>query len=400
MYESFFKLTMKPFDLLPNPDFLFLSRSHKKALTYINYAIQARAGFILLTGDIGSGKTTIIRELIKKHQGNIVLSKIFNTRVTTEQLIAMINDDFGIAGTSGDKTQLLRDLNEFLVEQYGKGNRPVLLVDEAQNLSPEILDDVRMLSNLETDNARLLQIILVGQPELRQTLTLPSLLQLRQRISFNCHIRPLTGEEILPYILHRLEIAGNRAAVVFSPESVDVIGRSSRGIPRLINIICDFLLLSVFAVEGREITADLAREVVRELDFENRYWSEDLPVVGDSGATAFTGPALHAEHTTLHELQERLTELVSRVAALEKGMTLLKPEGLLDLRKRIEQHEQSVHKFLQRTAQEIVELKKTLQINKTSAPVDPTVDEGEGKKKKGILGKLFQRFDAVLNYKF
>jgi general secretion pathway protein A len=390
MYESFFKLTMKPFDLLPNPDFLFLSKSHKKVLTYINYAIQERAGFILLTGDIGSGKTTIIRELIRKHQGHIVLSKIFNTRVTSEQLISMINDDFGLAATSGDKTLLLRDLNDFLVDQYGKGNRPVLLIDEAQNLTPEILDEVRMLSNLETDNAKLLQIILVGQPELRQTLALPGLLQLRQRISFNCHIRPLAEEEILPYILHRLAVAGNREAVVFAPEAIEVIRQSSRGIPRLINIICDFLLLSVFAVEGSEVSVELAREVVRDLDFENRYWGGELPGEDAVGASAFTGPAQVDEHPALHELQERMAELVSRVAAVEKSTVLLNPDGLLDLKKRIEQHEQAVHKFMQRAAQEIVEMKKTLPINKASAIVDAPAEAEKGEKRKGFLGKLFR----------
>ncbi len=275
MYESFFNLSKKPFDLLPNPDFLFLSKSHKKALTYLDYALHERVGFILLTGEIGSGKTTIVRVLIKKNSENILLSNIFNTLVTSDQLIAMINDDFGIAGKSGDKVALLRELNYSLVEQYGKGNKPVLIIDEAQNLTPETLEEVRMLSNLETESAKLLQIILVGQPELRDTLASPRLIQLRQRISFSCHINPLTQEELGHYILHRLEKAGNKDAVVFPPQVVSMIWRYSRGIPRLINIFCDFLLLVAFTEGVREISAELAREIAVDLDFERQYWGED-----------------------------------------------------------------------------------------------------------------------------
>ena len=273
MYKSFFNLTSKPFDLLPNPYFLFLSKSHKRALTYLDYAIRERAGFILLTGEIGSGKTTLIRSLINKYQDSMVLARVFNTRVSSEQLISMINDDFEIAAKSGEKTELLHNLNEFLIEQYAKGNKPVLIIDEAQNLTPEILEDVRMLSNLETDNAKLLQIILVGQPELRQTLASPGLMQLRQRICFYCHIQPLKQEEVEEYILHRLEIAGNREAVLISPTAIDTIWRYSRGIPRLINIICDFLMLSAFAEETKQIDEEMVRDIVGDLDFEKQYWS-------------------------------------------------------------------------------------------------------------------------------
>jgi general secretion pathway protein A len=275
MYEAFFNLKQKPFDLLPDPDFLFMSSSHKKVLSYLDYGIRERVGFILLTGEVGSGKTTIIRNLIKKNLTDVVLSKIFNTRVDSEQLIAMINDDFGLPVLNKDKITLLRDLNTFLIDQFVKGNQPVLIIDEAQNLNQDLLEEIRMLSNLETDNAKLLQIILVGQPELRKTLASATLVQLRQRISINCHIQPLSRLEIELYILHRLEKAGDRDAVSFSSETIDIIFTYSRGIPRLINIICDFILLAAFAEETRVIDVALVQDIIGDLDFEYHYWGSE-----------------------------------------------------------------------------------------------------------------------------
>lgn len=272
MYEAFFNLTKKPFDLLPDPEFLYMSSSHKKALSYLDYGIRERVGFILLTGEVGSGKTTIIRDLIRKNLTNVILSKIFNTRVDSEQLIAMINDDFGLSVQNKDKISLLRDLNAFLIEQFLKGNKPVLIIDEAQNLDHDLLEEIRMLSNLETDNAKLLQIILVGQPELRKTLASATLVQLRQRISINCHIQPLSQQEIELYILHRMEKAGDRDAANFSQETINIIFTYSRGIPRLINIICDFILLAAFAEETRVIDAALVQDIIGDLDFVYHYW--------------------------------------------------------------------------------------------------------------------------------
>ncbi|VAX34744.1 FIG022606: AAA ATPase, partial [hydrothermal vent metagenome] len=210
MYEAFYNLKVKPFELVPSPDFLFLSRSHRKALTYLKYGITEKVGFMLLTGEVGSGKTTLIRNLVKGLDSNIVLSKIFNTKVSSEQLISLINEDFGLDVNGKDKISLLRELNDFLIEQYAKKHNPILVIDEAQNLTPELLEEVRMLSNLETDDAKLLQIVLVGQPELKKVLARPELRQLRQRISISCHIYPITRAETEEYIFHRLEVAGNR----------------------------------------------------------------------------------------------------------------------------------------------------------------------------------------------
>lgn len=325
MYESFFKLAKKPFDLLPNPDFLFLGKSHKRVSMYLDYGIRERAGFILLTGGIGSGKTTIIRDLIKKKDGRMVLSKIFNTKVNSEQLLAMINDDFGLSGQGKDKVTMLRELNDFLIDQYAKGNQPILIIDEAQNLSVDLLEEVRMLSNLETDQAKLLQIVLAGQPELRNTLASPALVQLRQRIKINCNLQPLTAPETEQYILHRLDRAGNREAAEFSPEALEIVFRYSRGTPRLINIICDFLMLSAFAEETRRIEGEMVRDIVGDLDFENHFWGAEAANDWDDKDEA---PAVKEIYDRLDAIgketqafrEETFREIFVKVNALEKSL--------------------------------------------------------------------------------
>ena len=306
MYETYFKLTRKPFDLLPNPEFMYLSKSHKRALTYLNYGIKERSGFILLTGEVGSGKTTIIRDLIKKNHERVLLGKIFNTRVNSEQLISMINDDFGLPVHGKDKIQLLRDLNTFLIEQYAKGNQPTLVIDEAQNLTASLLEEVRLLSNLETDNAKLMQIILVGQPELRKTLGRTEMLQLRQRISINCHLQPLSRQEVEEYIHHRLDVAGDRSAVTFDEDALDAISHYSRGIPRLINIICDFLMLSACAEEVKELDGQTVREIIGDLDFENQYWKTngaDLIAVEENNVQVVSPAKEHEMASVLMEIK-------------------------------------------------------------------------------------------------
>lgn len=277
MYTSFFGLKSKPFQLTPDPDFLFLSKVHRKALTYLNYGIASDSGgFILITGEVGTGKTTAVRSMMKGLKEDIVFSRINNTRLTSDQLIAMINDDFGLDMKNRDKTQMLRDLTDFLVEQYSRRRKSVLIIDEAQNLSPELLEEIRLLSNLETDKSKLLQIIMVGQPELKRVLAQPELRALRQRITVSCHIYPLTREETEKYIFHRLDIAGNREAVIFYDGCIDLIHNFSRGIPRLINILCDFLLLTAFIEKTKEILLEMVKDVVADLEKENRYWQDEI----------------------------------------------------------------------------------------------------------------------------
>lgn len=301
MYESFFHLTGKPFDLVPNPAYLYLSSAHRKALNYLTYGIQQQSGFILLTGEVGTGKTTILRQLIKSQLNDVTLAKVFNTKVSSQQLLEMVLDDFGVPTAAKDKPTLLRELNDFLIEQYALGRQCLLIIDEAQNFTHELLEEVRLLSNLENDEHKLLRIILAGQPELKKLLAAPELLQLRQRIQVSCHIAPLPETEIGDYIGFRLQTAGNREAATFGEGTFEAIYRYTHGVPRLINILCDYLFLDAYANQTREITAATVHEVATDLNFESQYWNVPQTVPGQahdatSGApvAAPSGPPLDA----------------------------------------------------------------------------------------------------------
>ena len=311
MYRDFFGLTDKPFELLPNPRFLYLSKGHKKALSYLEYGIQERAGFTLLTGEVGSGKTTLLRNVIKNLDSETTLSMVFNTTVAADQLLAMINEDFGLETAGKNKVTLLHELNDFLVEENSKNHRPIVIVDEAQNLSEESLEEIRLLSNLEFDSFKMMQIVLVGQPELKQLLAQPSLRQLRQRISVSCHLEPLSREETEAYIYHRLEIAGNRNALEFNEGVFDLIHEYSQGGPRLINVLCDFFLLSNFVEEKKEVDEDLVVEAIEELSIETLRNDESAaPTIGNNQAN----PVIEER---LFRMEKDIARLTGKCAAME-----------------------------------------------------------------------------------
>ena len=386
MYEAFFGLRIKPFDLVPNPEFIYRSRSHKKALTYLDYGIQERAGFILLTGNVGCGKTTIIRELLNRHYDHIVLSKVFNTLVDSQQLLTLINDDFGIPVQGKDRITLLRDLNEFLIAQFAAGNRPVLIIDEAQNLTTELLEEVRMLSNLETAQTKLLQIILVGQPELRARMASPEMLQLRQRISINCHLNPLSRLEMEEYIRHRLEVAGNRKAVTFASEALDIIFQYSRGVPRLVNIICDFLLLSAFAEETTEVSEEKTRDIVGDLDFENSFWEgsvcEQAIVVPQTHP--MTAPSTSRDDTG--RITGLLSEIVQRIDNLERDTLSATQAQFRELNERFSSLQNAFRFHVGETDAAVTELSRRIEKARSA---DGKVTEATAPEKTGLVRRIF-----------
>jgi putative secretion ATPase (PEP-CTERM system associated) len=325
MYEKHFSFKYKPFELVPNPDLLFLSSTHKKAITCLDYGLKEKIGFILLTGEIGSGKTTIIRNFIKNLNGSVKLSRIHNTKISSEQLISMVNEDFGLEIEGKNKIRLLSELNVFLIEQYSRNYQPILLIDEAQNLSPDLLEEIRLLSNLETDNAKLLQIILVGQPELKKLLMLPELMQLRQRININYHIAPLTIDETAQYIKHRLTVAGNPEAIKVQEDMLPLVYQFSKGIPRLINILCDFALLTAFVAGKEEVTVDIVREVVKDLK-SNDSWNE-----GDTSSSQEVRKNERTDFSKtvgdvslrLFKLEEIVTSCIQEIFSLKEKMVQL-----------------------------------------------------------------------------
>ncbi len=247
MYKKFFGLKENPFNVNPDPRYLFLTQHTQEALACLTYGIETRKGFILLTGEVGTGKTTLINKLLEwLHKERVFTAFVFNPRLSVSQFFDFMMADFGIPCESHQKGQMLLKLNQWLLERYQAGERAVLIVDEAQNLSPQMLEEIRLLTNLETSTEKLLQIVLAGQPELEQKLNQPQLRQLRQRITLRAKTRQLTLEETQGYIQERLRIAGAENPDIFSPEAVAAVHRYARGIPRVTNLLCEHSLVSSF----------------------------------------------------------------------------------------------------------------------------------------------------------
>jgi general secretion pathway protein A len=267
MYLDFYSLKEKPFGITSNPSYLFLSQRHKEALSHLTYGIKERVGFIEITGEIGTGKTTICRALLNQLDEKTKTAFIFNSNLTELQLIQTIVDDFGIQTQKKNRSALFSELYRFLIEQLALNNNVVIIIDEAQNLSFQLLEQIRMLSNLEAENEKLIQIVLVGQPELREKLRSPSLRQLRQRIAVRYHITALKKEEVPLYVTHRLRLAGaNGSAPLFDEKSFEEIYKYSEGVPRVINIVCDKALLLGYVLEERSIPPELIRRSIVEIE--------------------------------------------------------------------------------------------------------------------------------------
>ncbi len=266
MYKKYFGFKERPFQLVPNPAYLYISPSHEEALAHLSYAVSQGDGFIAITGETGTGKTTICRAFIENLDDHSEVAYIFNPKLTSAELLKTICDEFGINLPSGYTNKDLFDaFNGFLLGKRVEGKHVMLIIDEAQNLSREVLEQVRLLSNLETNKEKLLQIVLVGQPELDDLLGSYELRQLNQRIALSCRLIPLTYEESVKYIQHRIRIASRREGVSFTGPALRKIHTFSRGIPRLIHIVCDRALLTAFVANSEKITGDIVDVAIREL---------------------------------------------------------------------------------------------------------------------------------------
>jgi general secretion pathway protein A len=272
LYRQYFGLKEAPFNISPDPDFLYLSASHREALAQLSYGINGRKGFIVLTGEVGTGKTTLLRALLNELGSNTHTALIFNTVVNPRDLMRYICEDFAIAEV-GQPEAGIHDyvvaLNEFLLDKYRRGENCALIIDEAQNLSPEVLESVRLLSNFETSKDKLLQILLIGQPELAERLNSSELRQLKQRVTLRYRLRNLTLNESGEYIGNRLKIAGGDPGV-FTFKAVEAIYAYSGGVPRVINVLCDNGLLTAFALGRKVVDTSIVREVAEDLNLANR----------------------------------------------------------------------------------------------------------------------------------
>ncbi len=264
MYEAFYGLKEKPFNLTPDPDYIYMSPAHENAFTHLEYALAENKGFVVITGEIGAGKTTLINFLLNRIPQDVHVGIINNTSVPTGQFIRMICEEFELKVKGQNKGEMLDRFQRFLVERFSKNKRVVLIIDEAQNLSVRTLEEIRMLSNLEAEKQHLIQIVLSGQPELRAKLKKKELEQLAQRVTVHSHLRGLDADEVARYISHRLRVAGADHRDLFTPEAIEALARYSKGIPRIINILCDAALVYGFADELQSIGKDVIEDVVND----------------------------------------------------------------------------------------------------------------------------------------
>ena len=269
MYKSFYGLKENPFNVNPDPRFLYMTKQIEESLTGLMYGIQTRKGFITLTGEVGTGKTTLVNRLLDwLHSRQARTAFLFNSRMNSSQLFDFILAEFDIQCDSKSKSQQLMKLNSWLLDRYTNGETVVLIIDEAQNLTYPVLEEIRLLTNLETSTDKLLQIVLSGQQELEEKLKLPQLRQLRQRIMLRCRTKPFLQEQTQEYILERLRIAGASGAPIFSPKAVEAVHMYSMGIPRVINLLCEHSLVNAFADQMRPIQPAIVEEVAREFQLD------------------------------------------------------------------------------------------------------------------------------------
>ncbi len=266
MYLDFYGFKEMPFSITPDPRFLFLTRRHREALESLRYGIESRAGFMELVGEVGSGKTTICRALLARLPPHVETALVLNPSLTETQLIRAILGDLGFKVRSRDRLGLIEQLNGYLLDRARLGVHVTVVIDEAQDLSPAVMEQVRLLSNLETDQHKLLQIVLAGQPELDRRLADASMRQLRQRIMVKCRLKALDWEDLCAYVGHRLHVAGWRNGPLFDEAALRIVFRESRGIPRLVNKVCDRSLLAGYAAGRRVVSRERVREALEELE--------------------------------------------------------------------------------------------------------------------------------------
>lgn len=322
MYERFFGLKESPFRVNPDPRYLYLTGEIKEALAGLMYGVKARKGFVTLIGEVGTGKTTLINRWFEwLNQQQIRTAFIFNSRVNTTQLFELILGEFDIRCASRSKSQQLMKLNHWLLERHKAGETVVLIVDEAQNLTYPVMEEIRLLTNLETATDKLLQIVLSGQPELEEKLKLPQLRQLRQRISVQCKTSPLTNEQTHEYIAERLRIAGANGQPIFSAKAIDVVHKYAHGIPRVVNLLCEHALTNAYVEEQRPIQPPIVEEIVRELQLD------EIAPIAPPGSLTVTQDVYNSE-SFMQNLGEALSRFRLGPSARERMKSLQDPNPL------------------------------------------------------------------------
>jgi general secretion pathway protein A len=327
MYESFYGLKEKPFNLTPDPDYLYMSPGHENVYNHLEYAIQECKGFVVVSGEVGAGKTTLINFLLRKIPQAIHVGIINNTLVQPQELLRMICQEFDLEIANVEKTVLLARFYNYLLESYSKRERVVLIIDEAQNLPEKSLEEIRMLSNLESEKEHLIQMILVGQPQLKEKLRKKSLEQFVQRVTVYCHLDALDKEQVDGFIRHRLMVAGAQNLDVFDPGAIHAIFKHSLGIPRLINILCDSALVYGYADDVKTIGRDLIDAVAKARKLGKREESQDSLPEEEKIIEAATSDSLALLKQEIEDrfkmLEEKLASQENKMLDISKGLEAL-----------------------------------------------------------------------------
>ena len=330
MYLDHLQLKEYPFQLTPDSDFLYPSKVHARAKAYMDYALWNRDGFVVITGEVGAGKTTIIQRFLSELDQNVLVAKIYQTQLTEIEFLQAVLTEFGIRPSSNNKIDILNLLNAFLLESYAQSKQLVLIVDEAQNLSYSVLEEIRMLSGLETRKEKILHVILVGQPELKEKLESPELAQLLQRVRLRFHLRGLMEAETRDYVRHRLRIAGAKTDNIFHDNTFPIIFQYSGGIPRLINTLCDTALTCAYADDQQHVSADVVKAAIDELQWTPFSKKTKAPVARKNSLTVESAQAaqlvrenkqfvasLSEKLDHIDSIGHSLTNMSNRLLALE-----------------------------------------------------------------------------------
>ena len=344
MYESFYGLREKPFNLLPDPEYLYMSQGHEHVYTHLKYAILENKGFTVITGEIGCGKTTLINFLLKKIKQKVKVGLINNPCLPPNQFIKMLCQEFELPVDGKDKAEMLGLFHEFLLHQYAETNRVIMIVDEAQNLPPRTIEEIRILSNLESEKDHLIQIILVGQPGLKSKLQRKELVQFTQRVTVQCHLRHLDRPEVEQLIRHRLKVAGGNNQDIFTAEAIDAIFNHTQGIPRLVNILCDAALVYGYVDELRAIDKGTVENVIASREesgiFSNLCQNDNTVSelsVGANGLSGHLWEKLKLIEKRLELIENSVANMDRRFDALERK-SVAKDKTVLELLKMLKEN--------------------------------------------------------------
>ncbi len=324
MYEAFYGLKEKAFNLNPDPDYFYMSREHENAYVHLEYAIRESKGFAVITGEIGSGKTTLINYLLYKLKLDINIGLITNTNIPASQFLKAICREFEIDVDVREKVDIMEIFQDFLLERYAHNERVLLIIDEAQNISPEAMEEIRMLSNLEAEKSHLIQIILIGQPELKSKLQRNDLKQFAQRVSSHYHINGLSKVEVNNYIRYRLKVGEAKNPDIFQKDAIELIYKHSLGIPRIINVICDTALVYGYADGQKTIEKDIIDNVIKERDESGIFSGLDLdsPKTSKNGSPEEKG--FEISNTQLQFMGKRIDTLDAKIEGLQEEISNLK----------------------------------------------------------------------------